>query len=257
MADELQDLREKYLSYLQPEQFFDIGVREQPSRINGSKERMSKFDKLQTKNCNEGKQYISKSGKVTQGKSMTFQSCNCPLQCWKKFTEQKMENLFKEFWEMGSLERRREFVARFCAITKKGMRNSFSYSLPNDDAYVKVCRQFFCNILDVTFRFISWTLCNKLSTCKTHVKPDGRGRVGHKKLSNEQFNDIVSTFVGEKVLPSHYGRKRSNNFYFESSKSFILFYDKYKTKTNRIPKVHYATFVRTIRTTFPDLKFMR
>lgn len=193
MADELQDLREKYLSYLQPEQFFDIGVREQPSRINGSKERMSKFDKLQTKNCNEGKQYISKSGKVTQGKSMTFQSCNCPLQCWKKFTEQKMENLFKEFWEMGSLERRREFVARFCAITKKGMRNSFSYSLPNDDAYVKVCRQFFCNILDVTFRFISWTLCNKLSTCKTHVNSPSSIA---SSITNKQNSPALPTLPG-------------------------------------------------------------
>ena len=257
MTGRLIDLREKYLSYLEPEQFFDIGFREKPTHIYGDKERKSKFDKLQSKNCNEGKQYVSKSGKLKAEKVMTFRPCNCNLKCWQKFSEEELRNLFEEFWQMGSLQKRREFVVRFCKISTKGMRNSFSYSLPSDDSNVTVCRLFFCDTLDITFRFISWTLRNKISACKTHVKADSRGRVGHKRLSDQQFNDIINTFVGEKVLPSHYGRRDSNKFYFEASKMLISFYSTYKSHGSQIPKVHYATFVKTIRATFPDLSFMR
>ena len=234
MTEEIENLREKYLSYLIPEQFFDSTLRVLPKKLRNDTPRKSNFDKIQSKNFNEGKTYVSKSGKLARERVMTHKPCNCPLKCWQNpgLTKDKLQELFTEFWGMGSVTKRRSFIVRYCSATgnEQRRRRVFSYSLPSRNTRVAVCRRFFCNILDVSFCFISWTLDKKESPCKTHILPDGRGRVGHRKVSQQQFEDIFSTFTGEQVMPSHYGRKNSDKFYFQSSKSFLLFYDKYKKK---------------------------
>ena len=264
-VEEIAELREKYLSYLQPERYFDVGTRVKPNVLKRGY-RKSHFSKLQQRNYNQGKAYVSSSGIIKPPRATIFKKCSCPLRCWQKFNEVQLARCFEEFWEMGSVEKRRNFILRYCAVTGNERRHSYFYSLPHKllsinnktVGNVAVCRRFFCSTLDITFRFISWTLLYKDSNFGSHCKPDGRG--GRKKncLSEEQFQDIVKTFAGERIQPSHYGRKDSKKVYFESSKSVAYFFKKYDENKDGSPsKVKYDTFLKTVRATFPELSFVR
>ena len=173
--------------------------------------------------------------------------------------------LFDEFWAMGSIQKRREFVFRYCSLAIKEGKQRYFYFLPGKIAKIhssrktEVCRSFFTNALAVTFRFISWTLLHKESKNGTHVLSEGRGGCRSRRLSDDQFQETISTFNGELIQPSHYGREGSSKLYFDSSKSVSYFFNKYKEQSNNplVAKVHYDTFLKTVRMTFPELSFAR
>ena len=167
---------------------------------------------------------------------------------------------------MANLNKRREFVLRYCQCSVISGRKQYKYSLPNKlitlpNCNSYVCRQFFCKALDISFDFISWTIHHKDSENSTHCLPDARGgrkSSGNKCLSNSQYSDIIETFSGEKVQPSHYGRQGTSKFYFECTKTLTYFYRKYMGTVGKSPKkVHYDTFVKTVRAVFPDLSLAR
>ena len=190
--------------------------------------------------------------------------------CTTLFDNDKLKNAFMEFWSAGSLEIRRNFVLRYCSHVEKRGKSKFLYSLPTKlglemtNRPVNVCFSFFSNVFDVTSGFIRWTLLKKDSDFSIRSLPDGRGGsrfVGPRApLSDQQFEEIRSVLVGERVQPSHYGRRDSKTkLYFDSSKSIKYFYNKYTTAQaeNQSKIVSYSSFRRCIRAAYPELSFKK
>ena len=252
---DIEALRQKFLSYLIPEQALSLPPLEKPKSFRKSYGQRA-VDRTISERYNHGKEYFS-YGKAKRGRNFSFKKCSCTLQCRNHFNAQDLYKLFEEFWNMGNLMKRRECIFRWCNREKVDKRYRYSYSLPKKMRNVRVCRQFFCQTLDVSFAFVAWTLGHKISDNGTHCLPDKRG--GRRKcLQDEQFEEIIEAFNGEKIQPSHYGRKDSSKFYFDATKTFSSFYKKYSANVNpNVKKVSYSTFVKVVRVAIPNLSFKR
>ena len=62
-----ESIRDKYKSYLQPEQYFQNVIRPRPATLNSTR-RPNKFQKVQSQNRNLGKQYFNTKGRLIEQK---------------------------------------------------------------------------------------------------------------------------------------------------------------------------------------------
>ena len=254
MAFSLMHRRQQFLSYLIPEQTLSLPSLEKPVKFRKKYQKSFKRQLISEK-YNHGKAYIS-NGKEKKDRTFAFTECSCGKKCWLKFERIALFKVFDEFWGMGSLEKRRECIIRWCSKNEEFGRSKYLYSLPQGWKTTRVCRQFFCQTLCVTFKFIFWTLNKKISENRTHCLPDNRcGK--HRGLSSEQFSEMMTSFAGEQIQPSHYGRANSSKLYFEASKSYRFFYSKYISIESNVKKASYTTFVAVVKAALPDISFKR
>lgn len=61
---------------------------------------------------NLGKSYISRTGKVVNGRTMGPTCGNrCILKCSEKFSEERRSEFFQQYWSLGSLQRQRDYLS--------------------------------------------------------------------------------------------------------------------------------------------------
>ena len=126
---------------------------------------------------NEGKAYemVSKVGKIRKPREMK-QPCGekCRLKCSSKITEETRKTLFDAYWSLGSLERQRQFIKdsispvqpkyryiRIGGINKpRDMNSAFNFKI--NDGYIRVCKMFYRNTLDITDRNIRTVIQKKI-----------------------------------------------------------------------------------------------
>nr|CAI5821986.1 unnamed protein product [Callosobruchus analis] len=151
---------------------------------------------------NTGKEYVSvsKQGKVRPARTIQ-PPCGdkCKLQCSKKFTEEDRKLLFTEYWNLGDLQRQRDFLATNMSLVQpkyqykrdsshRQQNHAFYFILNNQK--VRVCKYFFKATLAINDRPIRTVAQKKLlASTGQIIEPDKRGRHGkHPKLdTTRQF----------------------------------------------------------------------
>lgn len=125
---------------------------------------------------NSGQIYTSRTGKTVEARKMG-PPCQdkCVISCSKKFTEDFRSQLFKNYWELCSLQRQRDFLIscieplilkyRRISATKPRKPNCAFYVM-NNGKKVRVCKTFLINTLGITERMIRTVI---------QAKADGAG----------------------------------------------------------------------------------
>jgi len=122
-----------------------------------------------------------------KGKKVQVNPCankNCQNKCKNKFSEEDRQKLFTEFWSSGDPIRQKDYIlgcVRTIDIKRKRVegiirRNiSKEYSLTFKDERKIVCLQFILSTLDITKKFLYYTVDNA-SPAKILSKLDKRGK---------------------------------------------------------------------------------
>uniref|UniRef100_A0A8D8VJJ1 Uncharacterized protein n=1 Tax=Cacopsylla melanoneura TaxID=428564 RepID=A0A8D8VJJ1_9HEMI len=105
--------------------------------------------------------YSSKVRKQRSLKPPCLESCR--LRCFEKFTHERRQTIFSEFWALGNIEQQRIYIAQnFGQVLPKVRRSpenkrnlNTAYALTNENGEKeRVCQTFFMNTLDVTPKMI-------------------------------------------------------------------------------------------------------
>nr|CAH7738830.1 unnamed protein product [Callosobruchus chinensis] len=196
---------------------------------------------------NNGKEYVSvsKDGKVRPARTIQ-PPCGdkCKLQCSKKFTEEDRNLLFTEYWNLGDLQRQRDFLATNMSLVQpkyqykrdsshRQQNHAFYFILNNQR--IRVCKCFFKATLAINDRPIRTVAQKKLlAPTGQIIEPDKRGRHGKHPKSNttKQFIEGGKTIADlhrdylllceEKKIPSVNYNMYSKIFNEEFNLSFFV-----------------------------------
>jgi len=160
-----------------------------------------------------------------KGKKVQVNPCankNCQNKCKNKFSEEDRQKLFTEFWSSGDPIRQKDYIlgcVRTIDIKRKRVegisrRNiSKEYSLTFKDERKIVCLQFILSTLDITKKFLYYTVDNA-SPAKILSKLDKRGKhVPINKKSEDTLKSIDEFIQKLPAVKSHYCRASSNRKY--------------------------------------------
>lgn len=201
---------------------------------------------------NEGKSYISKSGKLISARVLRKLEA-CRKNCASKISYDQQKEIHKAYWTHGSYRLRRAAVAalielqttktikRFkSAVNPRRRDYSYNYFLEVNTEKISVCQK--------CFRF---TLCESEQFIKSVVKAkiegtgftDMRGR--HKnarKLSSNKQNEIIEFINSFPSYESHYSRRDTSLRYLPSDLSVAAMHRLYCEKYDH--SVALTTFSR-------------
>lgn len=178
---------------------------------------------------NSGKSYKSRTGKMMEARKLG-PPCpeKCVLACAKKVTENCRAKLFKEYWEMASLQRQRDFLGscieqiqlKYRRITAGVPRkpNSAFYIIVNGER-VRVCKIFLINTLGITERTIRTVISARASGTGIVVE-DKRGKHGKQRKANEEVIKSVRNHIDSiPRIESHYVRKDTTREFIDGGLS--------------------------------------
>lgn len=169
-----------------------------------------------------GESYSNHKEKLIEVKILKPNPCagkNCGNDCGN-ITEQKRQQLFSYFWQLNSNQRRKDWIAQ-CAVKKAIKRPNkdnntrscaYDYFINEGEGRRRVCQKYLLSTLDITQRFILYTLEN---TDGGYAKSDGRVSNGGSNRTNEIVTEHANNFIESlPKMPSHYCRKDSKRLYF-------------------------------------------
>ncbi|KAJ8946646.1 hypothetical protein NQ314_008818 [Rhamnusium bicolor] len=146
---------------------------------------------------NSGQQYTSRTGKIVKSKSLKPACSNkCIPSCSKKFSEEFRSQLFKEFWDLGNLQRQRDFLGSCIEqlILKYRRVSSAQPRKPNCAFY----------------------LHENGKKIRGIIKEDHRGKHGnHKRIDVEVSKSVFDHINSIPRIESHYVRKDTNSEFID------------------------------------------
>ena len=210
-----------------------------------------------SRNC--GKEYISWKGKKQPARQIK-EPCNnkCRIKCVQKINEEERNILFKEYWELGDVNRQRDFIARYVTVNPKvrsrvrrskkigitaekddaadsdsydGNENSrrnltFIYCLPKDGNKVQICKTFFLNTLSISAQVVK-TVFKKTGTSGV-VSEDRRGKVCKNTLIDESVKQTIRDHINLfATVESHYCRQNTSRKYLPATLNVSKMYALY------------------------------
>lgn len=148
----------------------------------------------------------------------------CVLSCSKNLTEEFRSQLFKNYWELCSLQRQRDFliscieplILKYRRISAAEPRKpNCAFYVMNNDKKVRVCKTFLINTLGITERTIRTVIQAKVSG--TGIAPsDERGKHNNQnKIPEEILNSIRNHINSIPRIESHYIRKDTSREYID------------------------------------------
>lgn len=196
------------------------------------------------KSRNSGKSYRNWKGKVQPIRSVKLSCQNCRMKCAEKITYDKRVVIFRDYWNLGDINRQRDFIAKYVQFKKKNRqrkrddgnaeessetsRRSFTYvySLPVENDRVKVCKTFFINTLNISAQVVK-TVFNKLGSAGV-VMEDRRGKASKNNLLDESVKRSVKDHINSfETIESHYCRKNSSRLYLPATLNVSKMYALY------------------------------
>lgn len=200
----------------------DIIVPGENEEIPRGRKRPRNFQKWKSNkrklNRNSGKEYTSRSNRVTQAK--VFPSgfdCKCPRKCREKFpSEDTLNCFFNSFWSLADYSKQNCFLrglVKALAVSRRRIRDGsrdtkskvYQYVIPDEhNLQVRVCKTYFLAMLQ-----ISWGRLYRCLT-KTEVAAviDARGKASSRKIDD---SDVVEHIKSFPCYQSHYTRKDNDN----------------------------------------------
>lgn len=201
---------------------------------------------LRKKACSRGEKHLDEKGKMKMAKLMNPlinhshkepTNYKCSL-----FTEEDRLEIFNDYWKKrDTFKAKRNFLLKFTkAIPVKRRRSekevnfrknlAYEYVLPKNNENLKVCREFFCATLAISYKPIA--LANKdRSNTGEFLGEDQRGKhEPHNKLKPEVIAAIKNHIESFPPIESHYCRKSSKRLYLSSGLSISKMFDLFKEK---------------------------
>jgi hypothetical protein len=169
----------------------------------------------------KGKEYETEKGKVVHEKKMQSNPCNpdkCKRGCYN-ITEERRATLFNFYWNLDS-QRRKDWLVRSSHVVPCARKRTdsiisrrtltYEYYVNNGDDHQKVCQKFLISTLDITQKFLLYTL----NTSANDVAQEDR----RQRNTSNKYSDFAKTQVKQFIeklpaVPSHYNRKRTNRVY--------------------------------------------
>ena len=190
---------------------------------------------LQKKLRNEGKRYVmhtkeKKGREERKVKPPCGESCR--LKCSTKFTEEQRMSIFAAYWELGDIDKQRQFIAssmdqivpKYRYVRVGGTRqqrkpnNAFYFKL--NEGRVRVCQSFFINTLDINDRPIRTVLEKKNKVCDNMIENDLRGKHSNHHTVDEGIKDGMKAHIDAiPKIESHCLRANTSRVFIDGSKT--------------------------------------
>nr|CAI5842730.1 unnamed protein product [Callosobruchus analis] len=215
---------------------------------------------------NTGKEYVSVSKKGKVRPARTIQPpCGdkCKLQCSKKFTEEDRNLLFTEYWNLGDLQRQRDFLTTNMSLVQpkyqykrdsshRQQNHAFYFILNNQK--VRVCKYFFKATLAINDRPIRAVAQKKLlAPTGQIIEPDKRGRHGkHSKLDAAIKDGVRNHINSIPRVESHYARSNTTRQFIEGGKTIADLHRDYVLlrEEKKLPSVNYNLYSKIFNEEF-------
>lgn len=193
---------------------------------------------------NTGQSYISSTGKEVQERHIKEPSSDkCKHQCSEKIPKDDRERIFKQFWEIGDVNKQREYIVRHTKSVfpkyayKKVNRTrdrseNKAYHFQINDKFIRECRLFFLNTLDIGDTMLRNAL-NKTNS-EGFIDSDRRGKHGNQaKLDTDMKQFIREHIQSIPKIESHYLRAQSTRDYIDGSLNISTLYRLYKEECEK------------------------
>lgn len=220
---------------------------------------------------NSGVEYKSiKTGKTVQARKIG-PSCSdkCRLACSSKFTQEKRIQIFNSYWELGSIERHRDFLnscirpleiaSRRIKVNRRYQRQGNSaFYLLNDGRSVRVCKTFLINTLGISPRTIR-TVIDAKKLNDGIIPEDHRGKHGkHCKLDKEIIKAVKDHIESIPKVESHYLRASTSRLFIDGGLTVAELHRNYKEvqEKNNKAAVNYDAYQRIFNHDF-NIGFFR
>ena len=241
-------------------------VRNSPPPNNKAKKRVRKVEtwtKVKAKLLkNSGKSYKSKTGKTVEAKQMKPPcSDKCVLSCSTKIDENFRAQVFKEYWQLGCLQRQRDFLSsctellavKYRRVTCAAPRKpNCAFFVLNNGQKTRVCKTFLINTLGIAERTIRSVIQFKVSG--TGIIPvDQRGKHGkHRKIGQDVLTSVRNHINAIPRIESHYVRSATTREFIDGGLSIAELHRHYSNEMTSANKTaaNYDTYTRIFNTEF-------
>ncbi|XP_063635068.1 uncharacterized protein LOC134805772 [Cydia splendana] len=203
---------------------------------------------------NNGKSYTSRSNRIVPEKTLKPPcTIKCKRNCTQIFTETQRKIIFENYWEMGDLQRQREYILRHISPiypkysykvhnSNRGHNNAFYFTV--NQQRIRVCKTFFKATLDITDRVIR-TVIQKTEdendSCVLSL--DQRGKHTNHKTVDPEIKDSVREHINRiPRVESHYCRACTTKEYIDGGKSIADLHRDY-TKERELKNLPYANYL--------------
>ncbi|CAG9763460.1 unnamed protein product [Ceutorhynchus assimilis] len=192
---------------------------------------------LKKKAKQSGQEYVKSDGTVVPAKQIKPNPCSgkkCGNNC-ENISDERRKLIFDHFWNL-SVDRRKDWIV---AMSQKSMvkrkrstesekrQFTFKYFINEGEGKRSICLQFLCNTLDVSQKFIYYTVSN---ASFGSAQEDLRGKsIPPNKTKEGPILQVMNFIKSLPAVPSHYSRKDSNRLYLpQELKNLSHLYQVYK-----------------------------
>lgn len=129
------------------------------------------------------------------------------MKCYEKLDEETRTLIFDEYWQLGSRDRRVQFVTGLIDVeetkvsrkrkpdSEKKRDVTFVYHLNINGQRNKVCKSCFINTLDESSKFIQTAVANKLQSTSGTTSQDKRGKKTLRKINSLKKQLTLSSSI--------------------------------------------------------------
>lgn len=184
----------------------------------------------------------------------------CKFHCPSNFNEEERQKVFSDYWELGQIEKQREYIKQCMTIIEPTYRyvrvggtretrgnNNAYYFTNNNNQKVRVCKLFFINTLDINDRTIRTVHEKRYKVGGVLLESDQRGKHGKQKALDPVIREGIREHIDSiPKIESHYIRTNTTRTFIEGSRSLADIHRDYVTKCNadKKPFGSYAIFHR-------------
>lgn len=212
-------------------------------RKRNKRKKPEEWDKNERKKRrNLGLKYIKTTGKIEPAKKPRTDVCgpHCALQCSKRFNNEDIIAVNRNFWQLGDIEKQRDFICRFVKqedplrSRKVNSRRKYTnlYSLSHNGREMPVCQKFFLSTLSISEKKIRVALQKGSRSQNAIPSPDKRGRrTPINKTSEDRIKHMVAHIDSFPRVPAHWcraGTLRTREFlesFLNREKTYSLYVD--------------------------------
>ncbi|CAG9839324.1 unnamed protein product [Diabrotica balteata] len=174
---------------------------------------------IRKRNKTAGQEYISVKGNIVPAKTFVAKDCMCLKKCHAKFSQERREALFKNFYALESHDLQTAFIygqirvqvkeRSYSTQNIKKKENARYYFLSDERGKeCQVCKEFFKLSLGVSDGRITRALATKKTTGTPRT--DGRGKTSSANKTSEVKIEGVKNFINKfPVYDSHYSREKN------------------------------------------------
>ncbi|XP_047100243.1 uncharacterized protein LOC124718660 [Schistocerca piceifrons] len=168
-----------------------------------------------------GQEYVNRKGNLVPRKELRkISECTCRYECHKHINEEQQEQVFNEFYNLGSHDLQSAFLFTMIKVVDKarsyvGQQHSrrektrLYYLLNSNGSETRVCKRFFQNTLAVSAGRIDRVLKNKGEKATPPRDGRGKGEPGNKTPRHKV--DVVKRFIEKfPAYESHYAYHKNN-----------------------------------------------